>query len=75
MAAVSTAKSGAAHGWVLALTIAPPRAPFGAEIQRTSRSYGMDRPIWDVLRMPGGAGWGAFVKSGSGRTPGPQNSS
>jgi len=49
-------QSGAAHCWVLALAIAPPRAPFGRGGDRTSHSYGMDRPIWDVLNAPGGAG-------------------
>jgi len=56
MASISTAKSGAAHCWVLALTIAPPWALFGGGGDRTSRSYGMDKPIWDVLDAPGGAG-------------------
>jgi len=73
MASISTAKSGAAHCWVLALAIAPPRALFGDGGDRTSRSYGMDKPIWDVLDTPGEAGYGAFGKSGSGRTPGPHN--
>ena len=73
MAAVSIAKSGAGHYWVLLLTVAPSRAPFGGSGDCTSCSYGMDKPIWDVLNAPGGAGWGAFRKSGSGRTPGPQN--
>jgi len=73
MALISTAKSGAGHCWVLALAIAPPRAPFGGGGDRTSRSYGMDKPIWDILHVPGGAGYGTFEKSGSGRTPGPQN--
>ena len=56
MAAVSIAKSGAKHCWMLLLTIAPSRAPFGGGGDRTSRSYGMDKPIWDVLKAPGGAG-------------------
>jgi len=47
---------GCAHCWVLALAIAPPRAPLGGGGDRTSRSYGMDKPIWDVLHAPGGAG-------------------
>jgi len=55
MAAVNTAKSGAGHCWELVLIVVPPWAPFGAEIQRTSRFYGMDRPIWDILNAPGGA--------------------
>jgi len=71
MASISTAKLGAAHCWVLVLAIAPPRAPFGDGGDRTSRSYDMDKPIWDVLHAPGGAGYGAFGKPGSGRTPGP----
>ena len=75
MAAVSTAKSGAAHCWALVLIVADCRAMFDAEIQRTSCSYGMYSPIWDVSGAPGGAGQGAIEKSGSGRTPGPQNSS
>ena len=75
MASISTAKSGAAHCWVLALAIAPPQASFGGGGDRTSRSYGMNKPIWDVLHAPGGAGYGTFRKPGSGRTPGPQNPS
>ena len=55
-AAVSTAKSGAAHCWALVLIVADCRAPFDAEIHRTSCSYGMYSPIWDVLGAPGGAG-------------------
>jgi len=60
---------------VLVLIVAARRALFDTEIQRTSRSYGMDSPIWDVSGAPGGAGYGAIEKPGSGRTPGPQNSS
>ena len=70
-----TAKSGADHCWVLPQAVAPRRAPFGGGGDRTSCSYSMDRPIWDVFSAPGGVGWGAFAKSGSGRTPGPQNPS
>ena len=73
MAAVIIAKSGAGHCWMLALATAPSRALFGGGGDRTSRSYSMDRPIWVVLHAPGGAGWGVFRKSGSGRTPGPHN--
>ena len=56
MAAVSTAKSGAAHCWALVLIVADCRALFDAEIQHTSCSYGMYSPIWDVSGVPGGAG-------------------
>jgi len=67
------AKSGAAHCWMVPQAVAPRRAPFGGGGDRTSCFYDMDNPIWDVFSAPGGAGWGAFAKSGSGRTPGPQN--
>jgi len=60
MAAVIIAKSGAGHCWMLALATAPSRALFGGGGDRTSRSYSMDRPIWVVLHVPGGAGWGVF---------------
>jgi len=67
------AKSGAAHCWMVPQAVAPRQAPFGGGGDCTSHSYGMDRPIWDVFSAPGGAGYGAFRKSGSGRTLGPQN--
>jgi len=51
-----TAKSGASHCWVLLQAVAPCRAPFGGDGDRTSRSYGMNSPIWDVFSVPGGAG-------------------
>jgi len=56
MAAVSTAKSGAAHCWALVLIVADCRALFGGGGDRTFCSYGMYSPIWDVSGAPGGAG-------------------
>ena len=53
MAAAITAKLGAGHCWVLALTIASPQALFRGGGDCTSRSYGIDRPIWDILHVPG----------------------
>jgi len=56
MAAVSTAKSGAAHCWALVLIVVDCWALFGGGGDRTSYSYGMYSPIWDVSGTPGGAG-------------------
>jgi len=63
MAAVITAKSGAGHCWMLALAIAPSRALFGGGGDHTSRSYGMDRPIWVVLRTRQGGQDGAYSEN------------